>query len=124
MFHGVAATLALVSRRFGRSEWYSFEVLWPACHPATWSARFGPAEQGRRALWPHACEQEPQAPRGLTPAWLGAGSDLPWPAGAESARPGAAPDGLSVGPARRSANAPQPTKAREHRARLSTPGCS
>src|SRR4051794_31101820 len=38
-------------------------------------------EQPRPARWPApACEQEPQAPRGRTPAWLGAGSDLPWPA--------------------------------------------
>src|SRR4029450_11530546 len=91
-----------VTRRVGHPTRYPFEALGLACLLATWSARSGPAEQQRLAPRPApACQQELQAPRGQTPAWLGAGSDRQRPLVAWSARPRADPDWLSVGPARR-----------------------
>src|SRR5215218_6513447 len=91
-----------ITRRLGRSKRYPFEALWPACLPATWLARSGPAEQQILAPRPApACEQELLAPPGQTPAWLGAGSDPQRPPVAGSAQPGVGPDWLSAGPAPR-----------------------
>src|SRR4051812_3113270 len=80
---------------------YPFQTLWSACHPATWSARSGPAEPQPLALWlARACDRVPGVRREQRRSGPGPGPTLQLPLAAACARPEADPDWLSGGPAR------------------------